>query len=956
MMGETAPASSTGEASVDTLTGIYAGIGRPHIADPRSGLLGRTDECRTLDQLVVGARAGRSGVRVLRGEAGIGKTTLLDYLAGEASGCRVVRTAGIDSEMELAYAGLHQFCTPMLGGLERLPAPQRDALGVAFGLQSGAAPDRFMVGLAVLGLLSEAAEEQPQVCLIDDAQWLDRVSAQTLAFVARRLVAERVALVFAVRDGGGAEVFPELPELTVRGLPDADALALLDAVVQGPVDDRVVGQIVAETRGNPLALIELPRGLTPAQLAGGFGLPVPVPLASGIEQVFLARVRALAPGTFQLLLAAAADPVGDATLLWRAAARLNIEMGAADQAEAAGLIEIGSRVRFRHPLVRSAVYGSASAAERRNIHLALADVTDAALDPDRRAWHRAHAAPGPDEAVAGELEGSAARAQARGGAAAAAAFMERAVALTPEPGRRSQRGLAAAGAKRDAGALNAALALLVAAEHGPQDTRRTAEVWRLRGHIALDLQRGAEASRLLLRAARALEPLDIAVARQTHLEALAAAMWAVGLDGTDDIVLDAARASRAAPPGPQPARPVDIVLDALALRFTNGFTAAAPALIRALDVLRRQSADEEAGRWLWAAGNNVSGIIAMELFDSEARHALGVGQVEAARCTGALVQLQVGLHYLAHTNLVAGELAAAAAQIDESSSISDATGSQPVAYTELALAAFRGREAEASALIRSTIRTATANGQGRIVSFATYASAVLYNGIGRYDAARDAALRVIDREVMGYSSLVIAELAEAASRTGDIELIHRALAWMRERTAATPTGWSRGIEARIHALASDGEDADRLYLESIALLGGTRLRAELARGHLLYGEWLRRERRRADARGQLGTAHEMLVEMGLEGFAHRARDELLATGATVRKRSISTREELSAQESHIARLASEGLSNPEIGAQLFLSGRTVEWHLRKVFTKLGISSRDHLRAALAPGGGAGELV
>ncbi len=602
------------------------------------------------------------------------------------------------------------------------------------------------------------------------------------------------------------------------------------------------------------------------------------------------------------------------------------------------------------------MYRSASAGERRKIHGMLADVTDAVLDPDRRAWHLAQAASGPDEAVAGELERSADRAQARGGAAAAAAFLERASALTPEPGLRAQRGLAAARAKRDAGALDAALALLVAVEHGAPDVRRTAEVWRLRGHIALDLQRGADASRLLLRAARALEPLDSAIARQTYLEALAAAMWAAGLDGADDVLLEAARAARAAPPAPQPSRPVDLVLDALALRFAEGFTAAAPMLIRALAVLHGQSADRVAGRWLWAAGNNVSGIIALELFDSEARYALGVDQVEAARDTGALVQLQVGLHYMAHTNLPAGELATAASQIDESCSITEATGNQPVAYTELALAAFRGQEAEVSALIGNTIRTATANGQGRIVSFATYASAVLYNGIGRYDAARDAALRVIDRNVVGYGSLVVAELAEAASRTGDIGLVHRALGWIRERTAAAPTEWSRGIEARIRALISEGDDADRLYRESIALLGATRLRAELARGHLLYGEWLRRERRRVDARKQLGTAHDRLAAMGLEGFARRARDELLATGATARKRGITTREELTAQEDRIARLASQGLSNPEIGVQLFLSARTVEWHLRKVFTKLGISSRVELRAALAPDDGTAESV
>jgi DNA-binding CsgD family transcriptional regulator len=908
-------------------------------------LRGRVRECAQLSRVVEDVRDGNSRVLVLRGEAGIGKTALLDYLAEAASGCRLVRTAGIESEMELAYAGLHQFCASLLGRLEWQTVPQHEALAVAFGLQQGPVPDPFMVGLAVLGLLAEAAEGRPQVCLLDDAQWLDQASAQTLAFVARRLLAERVAMVFAVREGTDLARLTGLPEMPVRGLPDGDARALLESVMHGPVDERVRDRIVAETGGNPLALIELPRGLSPVQLAGGFGLPDATPSANGIEQSFQQRIQALASHTRQLLLLAAADPVGDVALLREASALLSIGSEATDEAEAAGLIRIGSRVEFRHPLVRSAVYRSASTGARQEVHRTLAEVTSPASDPDRRAWHRAHAAARPDEQVAAELEGSASRAQAHGGAAAAAAFLERAAALTPEPGRRAQRGLAAAIAKRDTGALNAAAALLVAVEHGPPDARRAAELWRLRGHLALDLQSGADAARHLLRAARAFEPLDTVLARDTYLEALGAAIWAEGLDDNHDLLLEAARAALAAPPGPQPARPPDLILDALALRFTQGFTAAAPALLRALQALNTEALDHTDARWLWASGNNVIGIIAQELFDAEARYAFGVDRVQAARDIGAFVQLQVSLHYLAHINLPAGELGVAAAQIDESSSIAEATGNRPVAYTELALAAFRGREAEASALIQNAIRAAKANGQGRIVSFATYASAVLYNGIGRYEAARDAALRVIERNVIGYDSLVIAELAEAASRTGDTELLLHSLTWIRERAAVTPTDWATGIEARISALSSADDDAERLYRESIRRLHNTRLGAELARGHLLYGEWLRRERRRIDAREQLSIAHQMLTAMGLEGFASRAAQELLATGATARKRTVITRDQLTTQEEHVARLASEGLSNAEIGVQLFLSPRTVEWHLRKVFTKLGVSSRAQLTRA-----------
>jgi hypothetical protein len=706
-----------------------------------------------------------------------------------------------------------------LGGREQLPVPQRDALDVAFGIEAGPAPDRFMVGLAVLGLVAAAAEQQPQVFLVDDAQWLDQVSAQTLAFVARRLLAERVVMVFAVRETGAAPVLSGLPELIVPGLADDDARALLDVVIQGPVDEGVRERTVAETRGNPLALIELPRGLTPAQLAGGFGLPDTLSLAGGIERSFLERLRPLPGDTRRLLLAGAADPVGDATLLWSAAALMGIAIDAAGPAEAAGLVEISSQVRFRHPLVRSAVYRSASAGECREIHRVLATVTDPVLDPDRRAWHRAQAAAGPDEEIAAELESSAQRAQARGGAAATAAFLERAAALTPDRERRARRGLEAATAKRHAGALSAALALLVAVEHGPPDGLRSAQVTRLRGRLALDLQHGTDASQLLLTAARALEPLDTALARQTHLEALGAAIWAAGLHQTATADLDeAARAALAAPPGPQPPRPGDVVLDALALRVTAGFAAAAPALTRALETLRTPSPERDVDRWLWSAGNNVSAIFAMELFDSEARYALCAGGVEVARETGALVQLQAGLHYLAHTNLHAGELATAASQIEESVSIADATGNPPLAYAELALAAYRGREAEATALIDGTERTASANGQDRTFAFATYASAVLYNGIGRHEAARDAALAVIEGNVLGYGSLVIAELAEAASRTGDTHLIRVALTWIRERTAVTPSDWSTGIEARIRALLDGGDDIDQLHRDSIALL------------------------------------------------------------------------------------------------------------------------------------------
>jgi len=907
-------------------------------------LRGRRLERRVLDRLVDAVRAGESRALVVAGEPGVGKTALLDYLAGQASGFRVVRAAGVQSEMELAFAALHQLCAAMLDRLERLPVPQRDALRTAFGLSAGPAPDRFLVGLAVLGLLSEAAGERPLVCLVDDQQWLDRASAQVLGFVARRLAAEPVGLVFVARVR--SRELAGLPELVVEGLREGDAAALLDSALTGPLDERVRDQIVTETRGNPLALLELVRGLTPAELAGGFGLPGAAPLAGRVEESFRRRVDALPAQTRRLLQLAAADPTGDPGLVWRAAGRLGIPVQAATPAAEAGLLEFGARVRFRHPLVRSAAYRSASVQQRQDVHRALAEVTDPQVDPDRCVWHRAQAAPGPDEQVAGQLELSAGRAQARGGLAAAAAFLERAAMLTPEPAHRAQRLLAAARAKASAGALDAALGLLVAVEAGPADALRTADMEHLRGQIAFDQRRGGDAARLLLSAARRLEPLNAESARATHLEALGAAMWVGDMDSPGG-VLAAAEAARAASPGPGPPRVVDVLLDGLAARLTEGYAAAGPTLARAVELLLALDvANDEADRRLWVAGGRAGITVALELWDAGSWHALAARQVQFARDTGAAVQLQVALNLRAWTHLLAGELTTAAQLLEEDRLIAEATGNPPVAYNEIMLAAWQGQEAPAFELIEATTREAAAGGLGRFVLLASYASSVLYNGLGRHVAARDAAWRAFEGDQVGFGPFVVPELAEAASRTGDVALVRAALQWLSERTAVTPTEWALGIEARVRALLTGGGAADSLYRESIDRLGRTRVRAELARAHLLYGEWLRRERRRADAREQLRTAHDMLDAMGTEAFAERARRELAATGETAHKRTTETAGELTAQEAQVARLARDGLSNPEIGTRLFISPRTVQYHLSKVFTKLDIRSRSQLDRVL----------
>jgi DNA-binding CsgD family transcriptional regulator len=828
----------------------------------------------------------------------------------------------------------------MLDGIERLPAPQRDVLRTAFGDSPGSAPNRFFIGLAVLGLLADAAEEQPLLCLVDDQQWLDRASAQVLAFVARRLDAESVGIVFAARAPG--EEVAGFPKLVIEGLGKGDARALLDSVLTVPMDERVRDQIVSETRGNPLALLELIRGLRPAELAGGFGLPAGVPLSGSIEESFRRRLDALPREARRLLLLAAADPLGDPLLIWRAAERLGIPAEAATPAAEAGLIEFGAHVRFRHPLVRSAAYRSASLQETHEVHGALAEATDPHTDPDRRAWHRALAAPGPDEDIAEELERSAGRAQARGGSAAAAAFLERAALLTRDPGRRAQRLLAAAIAKRDAGAVDAALDLLVSVEAGPIDALRIAEAERLRGQIALVQRRGSDAARLLLSAARRLEPLDPDLARETHLDALEAAIWAADLE-TPGALLEAARAALAAPPASEPQRTVDVLLNAFALRLAEGHAAAAPTLARALElVLARNVADEDVGRWLMV----VRVLLGPELWDAESAQVVAAREVRFARDIGAPLYLRLGLNLLAQSHILAGELSTAALMSDEDQLIGEMTGVPPVAYAEMMLAAWRGQEAHASELIEATVREATAGGLGRLVDFAAYAGSVLYNGLGRYDLARDAARQAFEPDHVGYGPVVVAELLDAASRTGEVPLLRTALEWVSERALVTPTEWALGIEARARALLSEGQVAERFFLDSIARLGRTRVRVELARGYLIYGEWLRREGRRVHAREQLRTAHEMFTSMGAEAFADRAGRELLATGETVRKRTAETRDELTAQEAQIARLARDGLSNPEIGARLFISPRTVQYHLHKVFGKLGINSRSLLEAAL----------
>jgi DNA-binding CsgD family transcriptional regulator len=899
-------------------------------------LLGRQREREVLDRLLDAARSGHGRVLVVHGEPGVGKTALLGYAIEAAQEFRVAPTAGVEGEMQMAYAALQRLCSPILDLMEVLPDPQGDALAVAFGLSSGGVPNPFLVGLAVLNLLSAAADERPLLCLVDDAQWLDAASAGALAFVGRRLLAEEIALVFAARERG--EALTGFPELYVEPLGHRDARALLEAALPGRLDEPVLERIILESRGNPLALLELPRSLTPAQLAGGFGLPAGLPQSARIEQSFTWRLARLPRDARRLLLVAAAEPTGDLALVWRATQWLGIPESAARAAEATGFLALGATVVFRHPLVRSAVYRSAEPHERSEVHLALAEATDPDIDPDRRSWHRAQAASMPDEEVAAELESSAARAQARGGFAAAAAFLERAVTLTPELSRRSRRALAAAETKFQAGSLDDALGLLGTAEGGVLSALERARVALLRAQIAFVTTRGNDAAPLLLAAADRLADLDPGLARETYLEALVAAGFAGRLAGGSGSALEVARAARAAPPALPPPRGIDLLLDGLTTLFSDGYQAAVPILRQAQSAFATDMPATEELRWGWAAT-----VVSVHLWDDAAWDTLSERHVRLARETGALADLQLALSQRISMHLFAGELSTAGSLVEELQTTTEATGTPLAPYGRVALLALRGREAEAATLIDRSRIDVTRRGEGIGISVLDWAEAVLYNGLGRYEEARASALRIAEHpQDLAPPNWHLAELIEAAARAGTPELAadaHRRLVAMAR---ASGTDWGLGVAARSEALLVEGRHAGDLYVEAIDRLGRCRIAVDLARAHLLYGEWLRRERRRIDARAELRRAHELFSEFGMEAFAKRARVELEATGERARKRTADTLGQLTPQETRISRLAAQRHTNREIAAQLFISPSTVEYHLRKVFRKLGVNSRKQL--------------
>lgn len=871
---------------------------------------------------------------VLRGEAGIGKSALLEHARRTADGFLVVDAAGSQYEAELPFAALHQLCLPVLAHLDELPAQHRDALRVAFGLAAGT-PDVFHIGLATLGLLAAAARERPLLVLVDDAQWLDASSSSVLAFLARRLTAEPVALVLGVRLPAATGELDDLPGLAVGPLSDADARALLTEQSHETLDEQVRDRIVAEARGNPLALLALPR-------AGGFAPPDASPVPTRVERGFQDMLAGLPAGARLLLTLASADPTGSPALLWPAAERLGVDVPAAAEAAAAsGLVEFGTRVRFFHPLARAAVYQAATASDRRLAHRLLAEVTDPVADPDRRAWHRSEAGAGPDEDVAVELERSASRARSRGGAVAAAAFLERAAELSLDGGERVERTLTAVRAQLEAGAADRAAELLSAVETSGLDDLRHAEVDLLRGRIAFVRPGDPDGPVFMLRAARRLAALDAARARDSLLEALEASLLVGRATGVMDSVLAAARSLPApASHGPGTRRSPDI-LDALCVLAADGHRAAVPMVRAALD-----GADGAT----WTRHPALAVMLAGELWDPDIHADMIEWLLKDGRESGSPLVLRLGLAQAASSAALAGDLDRAMSGIAEEEAIADATGGPPVIYHRLQLAALRGRPEEAFGLFEAATASATAQGAGQLVSNVHWARAVLHNSLGEHRAALEAARQATAAGDLFLAGFSLPELVEAAVRCGEHDEAVAALAALTERTEAAGTATGVGIAAYARALvkgatpaqgpATEPEDD---YRQAVDLLRDSPLLPYRARAHLLYGQWLRRAGRRRDCRPHLRTAHDLLSGAGLEAFAQRAADELRATGETARSRSGHTRDQLTMQELHIARLVATGATSGEVAARLFISPRTVDAHLRNIFRKLGITSRRQLR-------------
>ncbi|MGW5195294.1 AAA family ATPase [Kribbella sp. NPDC004138] len=894
---------------------------QPAAASDAPRLYGRATECARMEQLLQDASTGHAVAFRVLGERGIGKSSMLDYLARRADGYRVLRTRGVEDERELPYAALHLLCAPLLEELERLEPAQRAALSTAIGLSGGEPPDRLLVSVAALNLLTGVAERDPVCCLVDDAHWLDTASLLVLAFVVRRAERSRLLIVFGERDQHGVPELDGLAEMRLEGLPWSDAHSVLLAGAPGQIDTAVTERILLEARGNPRLLLEAVDGVTAVGLAGGYAIPAPRPEAGDREHDCVRRAQRLPADARQLLLTVAAEPTGDPGLVSRAADVLGICGQAAEILEEQNLLTFGSRVVFGCAKLRAAVYAGATPPEVRLAHRALAEAVTSEADADRRAWHLALSTSGPDEPIAAGLEQNAALAEARGGIAARAAFLERAALGTADPAVRARRALSAADAHHAAGSLDVAQHLLTIAAAGPSDPARQAEIGFQRARIEFAARRDDASPQLLLDAARQLRTHSPALARYAHLEALAAAMLSCRSPAAPSVRTVAQAARDTAAEGLED--PVDLLLGALAGRVLDRPGTSARTLGRALDAFCGDDLDPAARGWSWLAG-----WAAADGWNEEPWAAL------TAPNHTALIDVFRGRFQAAHD---------AIARRNTRHLGTDVPLPTPAS---LMLAAWEGRQDVLRGMLPTARRQARQRADALTLTATHLAEAVLHNGAGHYEQALAAAREAVEADQLALSGWARAELIEAATRCGQGDVAAAELSRLDADADAAATPWALGVRAVAHALLADPPTAEASYQEAIDRLSETGIRVQLARAQLLYGEWLRRQNRRADARAPLRAAQQTFTTIGAEGFARRASAELLATGERVRKRSVESGRELTTQESRIGYLARDGLSNSEIGARLFLSPRTVEYHLHKVFAKLGITSRTELHLVL----------
>ncbi|WP_134104332.1 helix-turn-helix transcriptional regulator [Kribbella pratensis] len=913
----------------------------PQFDVPR--LYGRAVECARMDQLLQDASTGRAAALRVLGERGIGKSSLLDHVARRADGYRVLRARGVADERDLPYAGLQLLCAPLLEELERLEPAQQAALSTAIGLSGGEPPDRLLVSVAALNLLTGAAEHQPVCCLVDDAHWLDTASLLVLAFVVRRAERSPLLVVFGECERQDVPELDGLPEMRLEALPWSDAHSVLLAGAPGKIDAAVTERILLEARGNPRALLEAVDGTTAAELAGGYAIPAPRPDSRHRDHDCVRRARRLPADARQLLLTVAAEPTGDPAVASRAAAWLGVDAHAAELLEAESLLTFGPRVVFGCATLRAAVYAGATPPEIRLAHRAVAEAIISGPDLDRRAWHLALSTGGLDDRIAADLERSAAAAQARGGIAARAAFLERAALVTADPAARARRALTAAGAQHAAGSLDAAQHLLSIAASGPPDPAREAYIGFQRARIEFATRRDDAAPQLLLAAARRLRAYSPGLARRAHLEALAAVMLSCRGPAAPG-VRDVARAARATT-AEGSADPIDLLISALAARVLDGPGAAADALRRALTTFGADSLDSSARGWSWLAG-----WAAADGWNEDAWAALTApDRHERRNGNGAGHEGSPPGHPLTGAALLdvfRGRFQAAQDAIPRGGAHALGTGSALPNPASLLLTAWQGNQDVLRSELPAVCKQARQRGDSLTLTVAQLAEAVLHNGAGHYEQALAAAREAVEADQLALSGWACIEFIEAATRCGQRDDAAAALARLGDHADAAATQWALGVRATAQALLSDVPVAEQLYQEAIDRLSKTGIRLHLARAQLLYGEWLRRQNRRVDARVSLRAAHQTFAAIGAEGFAVRAHAELLATGERVGRRSLEPGRQLTTQESRIGYLARDGLSNSEIGARLFLSPRTVEYHLHKVFAKLGITSRTELHLVL----------